>query len=92
MTEALPAWYDAWATRDGIAPASAAVTTLCSSDKLVTRSAWSTATSAEVLIHYKLSNFKHDWPSTTGNDDGPETSCFDATTLIVDFFGKHSLP
>lgn len=91
-TIGIPAWLDAWATRDGINPSSKATTTICGSGKSVTRSAWSTSTAPEVLIHYKISNLKHDWPSTTPNEDGDETTCFDATSLIIDFFNKHTLP
>ena len=45
----------------------------------------------EVLVHYNISNLKHDWPSTYPNDDGNITTCFDATTEIMKFFGKHTL-
>jgi hypothetical protein len=46
----------------------------------------------DAVVHYNISNLKHAWPSINGNSDGSRTTCFDATSIIMDFFAKHILP
>jgi poly(3-hydroxybutyrate) depolymerase len=88
----IPEWIDQWATRDGCVPAQNRTKTLCGEgSKKVIKYDWNCQGVEGVVQHYNISNLKHAWPSTTGNDDGQRTTCFDASTLIMEFFGKHSL-
>jgi poly(3-hydroxybutyrate) depolymerase len=93
VTPSIPDWIDDWATRDGCSPAMNQTTTLCGTGKNEVRKyEWDCKGVEGVVQHYNVSNLKHDWPSTTGNSDSSRTTCFDASTLIMEFFGKHSLP
>lgn len=89
-TESLPAWYGGWTKKGDCGQP--VLTTLCSARKPVLRYAWKCHGVQESFLHYNISNLKHDWPSQHANEDGPRTTCFDATTLIMDFFAKNPLP
>jgi poly(3-hydroxybutyrate) depolymerase len=86
-------WINDWATRDGCLPVQNRTTTLCGTGKKEVRKyEWNCKGVDGVVQHYNISNLKHQWPSTTGNDDGDRTTCFEASELIMQFFGRHSLP
>jgi poly(3-hydroxybutyrate) depolymerase len=90
-TAAIPSWLDAWAIRDGCVPSGNTTSTLCSKQKPVIRYAWNCLGVPDALVHYNISNLKHVWPSINGNADSNETTCFDATTLLMAFFEAHPL-
>jgi hypothetical protein len=46
----------------------------------------------EAVVHFNISNLKHDWPSIKGNVDSSRSTCFDATSVIMEYFARHSLP
>jgi poly(3-hydroxybutyrate) depolymerase len=91
-TQNVFAWVEAWAGRDRCSTDGPAVKTLCGEKKPVKRYSWKCQGVDDAVVHYNISNLKHDWPSINGNEDSSRTTCFDATTLIMEFFGKHSLP
>jgi poly(3-hydroxybutyrate) depolymerase len=84
-------WVHSWVKRDGFKNSANQTTSLCTDEpnKLVTRYSWQD----DLVVHYNMSNFKHAWPSTTGNADGSNTTCkeADATTVILKWFTKWSL-
>lgn len=93
VTPPLPEWIDDWATRDGCTVSKNHTTTLCSPERpVVTHYSWDCKGIEGVVQHYNISNLKHDWPSIDGNSETNRRTCFNATTLIMDFFGKHELP
>jgi poly(3-hydroxybutyrate) depolymerase len=93
VTPPIPEWIDDWATRDGCTVSQNHTTMLCSSKKpVVTHYSWDCKGVEGVVQHYNISNLHHDWPSIDGNSETTRSTCFNATTLIMDFFGKHTLP
>lgn len=44
-----------------------------------------------IVTHYLTSGLGHAWPSTQGNDDNGAGTYYNATPVIMDFFGKYSL-
>ena len=93
-TYAIAQWGPQWAERNG-----------CSADHegkvswpfghSVERKAWKCGSSKETVVHYQIQEFGHGWPSTKRQDDdcqryGPAP--FNATPIILDFFGEHTLP
>jgi poly(3-hydroxybutyrate) depolymerase len=91
-TEPIPQWLDEWATRNKCNPPIPTTASLCSKAKPAIRYEWNCHGIKDALVHYNISNLKHDWPSTTGNRDSNLTTCFNATTLIMRFFNSHELP
>ncbi|KAF2083939.1 carbohydrate esterase family 1 protein [Saccharata proteae CBS 121410] len=92
-TIAVPAYMNMWAERDGLDAESNRTTELCgegSGYPGVVKRSWG----GGLVQHYNISNLKHDWPSRAPNDDdgsGKYETCFDATTVIMRFFGEHGL-
>jgi poly(3-hydroxybutyrate) depolymerase len=90
----IPAYVNAWAKRDGFNPDKNTTSTLCSGKKLVTKYTWGN----ETVVHYAYKNLDHDWPSSFFNEDTGKNktllTCKDAeaTSLILDWFGKWTLP
>jgi len=84
-------WVQDWAKWDGCAPSQSHITQLCGKQKPVTRYAWNCKSMEDAVVHYNISNLHHDWPSKDGNSETDNNTCFDATKLIMEFFGKHSL-
>lgn len=84
----IPKWVDAWATRNGFDVNANVTTSLCSKAKRVTRYSWD-----DTVVHYKVSNLYHDWPSTFPNGDTQLTTCeeAEATRVILDWFKKWKL-
>lgn len=94
VTSPISEWIDDWATRDGCTVSENHTMTLCSPEKpVVTHYSWDCKGVVGALQHYNVSNLRHDWPSIPpGNSETTRNTCFNATTLIMDFFGKHELP
>jgi poly(3-hydroxybutyrate) depolymerase len=85
-------WVNRWAKRDGFDPWKNDTESVCPKPyKPALRHSWD-----DTVIHYNISNLHHDWPSTYLNDDTKNntslTTCFDATAIIMSFFGNHTLP
>jgi poly(3-hydroxybutyrate) depolymerase len=93
VTSPIPEWIDDWVTRDGCFPSQNHTTKLCGKRKPpVTKYTWDCKGATNVVQHYNISNLKHDWPSINGNSETSRSTCFDATALIMEFFGQHQLP
>jgi poly(3-hydroxybutyrate) depolymerase len=92
MTSPIPQWLFDRATRDGCSPSNNSTSTLCSKKKSVIRYSWNCRGIQNALVHYNISNFGHYWPSIDGNEDTSETTCFDATSLLMEYFNAHPLP
>lgn len=83
----IPHFIQAWALRDNLGDASVA-----------TRIAPNTTRFSfgdGLVEQYYESDIGHDWPSTVPNADnkvaGRHVASYNATPIIVDFFGRHSL-
>jgi poly(3-hydroxybutyrate) depolymerase len=90
-TYSIQEWLQAWAERNGCGEP-AEKTELEGGSLLKTR--WSRG-EQELVVHYYIEGFGHGWPSKRAQDDdgqrfGPAT--FDATPMILEFFGGHRLP
>ncbi|MFR9731663.1 alpha/beta hydrolase family esterase [Saccharopolyspora sp. MS10] len=82
---AIPDWLDGWAERDR-----------CDSDPVtehpgnrVTRQEWTDCAGRGELVHYRIDELGHDWPSRSSNPDSDEPTVIDATPLIWEFFQDH---
>ncbi|KAF3014724.1 hypothetical protein E8E14_007956 [Neopestalotiopsis sp. 37M] len=92
-TYCLPAvrhWAEAWAERNDLNASQVCNTTIANSDNGV-HSSWGNGL---VNLVYDGDNIEHDWPSLLENDDneGEVTAAFNASSWIMHFFSKHSLP
>lgn len=86
-TTSIPAWVDGWATRDNFSVSQNVSSSVCPPPfKKVTKYNWN-----DTVEHYNISNLFHDWPSTYPNDDTHFTTCFDATSVIMNFFSRWTL-
>ncbi|OCL01449.1 carbohydrate esterase family 1 protein [Glonium stellatum] len=86
-TTSIPVWVDGWAARDNFSVIQNVSSSVCPAPyKKVTKYNWN-----NTVEHYNISNLFHDWPSTYPNDDGNFTTCFDATSVIMDFFSRWTL-
>jgi polyhydroxybutyrate depolymerase len=80
----VPAWLQAWAKRDGCAPAP--ITTLLGA--AVTREEWGNCQDGAVVVHYRLTGSPHVWPSLACEKD---CVAFDAAGAIWSFFAQHPM-
>jgi len=89
----IPNWVDWWAQWNGCSPSQNQTRILCTKDDEMPAIEywWDCNGVTDAVVHYNISNLKHEWPSTYPNDDGTTTTCFDATTKIMEFFGRHRL-
>jgi poly(3-hydroxybutyrate) depolymerase len=86
-TVSIVEWVNGWAKWDGFDAATNVTTSVCDDNyPQVLMHSWD-----DQVIHYNISNYKHWWPTSYGDDDTKVTTCFDATKIIMDFFDKHSL-
>ncbi|KAF2005480.1 carbohydrate esterase family 1 protein [Amniculicola lignicola CBS 123094] len=86
MTVSILGWVDGWAEYNGYTVGSNKTTHLCGDDRVVTRYSWD-----DTIIHYNVSNLKHDWPSPFKNVDKGNLTCIDATEIILGWFKNWSL-
>jgi len=89
---AIPYFIQSWATRNGMS------TTYSSSLTALDTVVYTYGSGADtgMVTHVFDTNIGHDWPSTFANsdnlEDGHHIASFNASTVIMDFFEKHSLP
>jgi len=83
-------WANAWATRDGLDANANVTEKLCEKENRVTKFSWG---KNEEVVHYRVKNLGHDWPSKRPNGDTQDTTCdeADATSVILKWFGKWKL-
>lgn len=83
-------WAEDWVQRNGLNVSNECNSTIRGSDHGVV-SSWG---GGLVNLIYDGDNIKHDWPSVLRNADnkGGPRAAFNASSWIVDFFGRHSLP
>lgn len=89
----IPDWIDSWLERNacsGVQPATEVV------DANLTTYRWACGAQDDLMVHYKINNFGHGWPSTTNQGEPWETlrlapTNFNATSVIVDWFSKWTL-
>lgn len=90
----LPEWLEGWAARNGCGKDDKGKTTKLYDGK-VEKITWSCGEVEDVVIHYYIHEFGHGWPSTSHMDDDKDIrygpTYFNATPIVMDFFGKHSL-
>ncbi|KAK7180899.1 hypothetical protein DPSP01_000629 [Paraphaeosphaeria sporulosa] len=90
----LPSWVNSWVDREGCGQVNADVQVLDGGN--LTRSAWSCDGRNDVIVHYKINDFGHGWPSTAWQGEPFETlrlrpTSWNATGLILDWFEKWRL-
>ncbi|KAE9979347.1 hypothetical protein EG327_007059 [Venturia inaequalis] len=93
VTQAVDVWIDEWARRDGCVLSANHTSFLCGPEEpVVTRYSWDCGGVEGTVQHYNVSNLRHDWPSLPpGNAETGRSTCFDATALIMAFFGRFEL-
>ena len=84
----IPHFMTEWAKRNGLG---ARNTTTSLYGGNVIEFDYGMANGHPVDSHYRVAGLGHQWPSTVPNDDGGSTY-FNATELIMEFFGNHTLP
>ncbi|GME25121.1 Ferulic acid esterase [Neofusicoccum parvum] len=89
QTANIPEYMNDWATRDGFNPEKNKTTNVCAGTDYP--EAWKHSWRDGVVQHYNASNLKHTWPDSYPNADDGRQTCFDATPLIMEFFGRFSL-
>ena len=90
----LPEWLQSWAVRNGCTADDEGTINMLYDDN-VEKVTWSCNGKDDVVTHYYIHGFGHGWPSTTSLENdyqrfGP--TYFNATPVIMEFFGKHTLP
>ncbi|KAH7055912.1 hypothetical protein B0J12DRAFT_436338 [Macrophomina phaseolina] len=88
-TANIPEYMNDWAARDGFDPDKNKTTALCADAAFAV--AWRHSWGDGVVQHYNASNLGHTWPDSYPNADDGRQTCYDATPLIMDFFGKFTL-
>lgn len=80
-------WLDDWADRDGCAdePTSSEVA------PKVTREKWHDCSRRGALVHYRIDDLGHTWPSREPNKDSDKPTNIEATSVIWQFFTSHPL-
>ncbi|KAF1986957.1 carbohydrate esterase family 1 protein [Aulographum hederae CBS 113979] len=89
----IPTWLAEWKERDDCDRKNT-TKTLCgegTDSPEVTRYEWTCRGEKDALVHYRIDGWGHDWPSTFANNDTKKTICFDATRVIMKWFGTKSL-
>ena len=93
---AITEWLDGWVRRNGCGEDEGKETTVLYEGK-VERLSWKCGGSGggeERVVHYYIHGFGHGWPSTVAQDDDDQRygpACFNATEVVMEFFGKHRL-
>ena len=87
-------WGREWAERNGCSPGHESKDSWPFGN-LIERKTWKCGSSKETVVHYRIPEFGHGWPSIKKQDDdfqryGP--AAFNATPIILDFFKEHALP
>ncbi|MGW0890152.1 alpha/beta hydrolase family esterase [Saccharopolyspora sp. NPDC002578] len=84
---AIPDWLGEWAEHDE-----------CDADPItehpqpqVTRQHWTDCADRGALVHYRIDELGHDWPSRSSNPDSDKPTVIEATPLIWEFFQDHPL-
>lgn len=88
----IPEWVRGWAMRNGCAADARNETTRLFNG--TERHDFTCGGVEDIVVHYSIPGFGHGWPSTVPLDNdfqryGP--TWFNATKIIMEFFGKHEL-
>jgi poly(3-hydroxybutyrate) depolymerase len=84
----IPHWVREWSKRDGYG-LSNKTTQLY--DGHVQKYEYASGGALGTVTHYLTDGLGHAWPSTEPNDDNSAGTYYNATPIIMDFFGKHTL-
>jgi len=84
----IPDWLAGWAGRDGCAGTPAVRDEFGGQVQV---SHWQPCHGNAEIVHYKIDNLGHDWPSTQPNLDSATPTVLNATPLIMAFFNQHKL-
>ena len=84
---AIPDWLDGWAERDECSPDPVTE----HPQDLVTQQRWEGCADRGALVHYRIDELGHDWPSRSSNPDSDDPTVIEATPLIWKFFQQHPL-
>jgi len=88
----IPSWLEGWAVRNGCAQGTKGNVEEIHGG-VVNRTSWSCNSHKNVVTGYEIADWKHWWPTTQASGiTKNHSTIFNATTLIMDFFEKHSLP
>ncbi|MCJ1387093.1 hypothetical protein MMC17_010222 [Xylographa soralifera] len=87
----IPSWLEGWAVRNGCANGTNGHVESMHDGK-VNKTSWSCNSHEDVVAGYEIAHWAHWWPTTEDSDKTKNHSTvLNATTLIMDFFGKHVL-
>ncbi|MCJ1288332.1 hypothetical protein MMC26_007687 [Xylographa opegraphella] len=87
----IPSWLEGWAVRNGCANGTNGHVENLHGGK-VNKTSWSCNSHQNVVTGYKIAGWAHWWPTTERSDKTKDhLTVLNATTLIMDFFGKHAL-
>jgi polyhydroxybutyrate depolymerase len=91
----IPEWLAHWAVRDGC-PSPPTPQVVTPSDPAymdkVHITSYSCGKSKDIVQGYKIDGLGHTWPSTEPNSDSSTPTVIEATSMIMDFFRKHTKP
>ncbi|CZR65631.1 probable poly(3-hydroxybutyrate) depolymerase [Phialocephala subalpina] len=85
----IPHWVREWSKREGYGLRNK--TTSLYSGNVLKYEYGGDAGELGIVTHYLTSELGHAWPSTSPNGDNEAGSYFNATPVIMDFFGKYTL-
>ncbi|MCJ1417235.1 hypothetical protein MMC32_003577 [Xylographa parallela] len=87
----IPSWLEGWAVRNGCANGTKGHVESIHGGK-VNRTSWSCDSHDDVVTGYEIADWAHWWPTTERKESTKNhATVLNATTLIMDFFGEHSL-
>ncbi|TVY60788.1 putative feruloyl esterase C [Lachnellula suecica] len=84
----IPHWVREWSTRDGYGLTNK-TTNLYNNQ--VQKYEYASGSAFGTVTHYLTQGLGHAWPSTSPNSDNSAGTYFNATPLIMQFFGSHTL-
>ena len=88
---AIPSWLEGWAVRNGCANSTKGYVESIH-DGRVNKTSWSCNAHQDVVTGYEIADWAHWWPTTERSEKSKNhATILNATTLIMDFFGKHLL-
>ncbi|KAL3420051.1 ferulic acid esterase [Phlyctema vagabunda] len=81
----IPHWIQDWSIRNGFD--STNVTTDLYDNRLH-KYEYGHGENLGIVTHYLTDGLGHDWPSIEANNDNPDGTFYDATPIIMEFFGR----
>ncbi|KAE8443570.1 hypothetical protein EG329_001732 [Mollisiaceae sp. DMI_Dod_QoI] len=85
----IPHWIQEWSKREGYGLKNK--TTSLYNGNVLKYEYGGDAGQLGIVTHYLTAGLGHAWPNTNPNDDNPSGTFYNATPIIMDFFGKYTL-